>query len=87
MIDVSQTTYAGDRVYEIIQRLISIPHNKGQPLSIHAEMLEFCEIFRVISKSPLQTLLPTTMPVGILDRTIRPGHDTEGDARGPAGGT
>ena len=44
--------------------------------------MEVCEIFRVISKSPLQTLLPATMPVEILDRHIRPGHNTKEDARG-----
>ena len=56
MIDVGQATDAGDRVYKIIQRLISTPHNKGQPMSANAEMLEFYEIFRVMSKEPLQKL-------------------------------
>ena len=41
MIDVGPATDAGDRVYKIIHRLISILHNMGQPMSIHAEMLEF----------------------------------------------
>ena len=56
MIDVSQTTNTGDRVFEMIQTLLSIPHNMAQPLDMYAEMVEVCEIFQMVSKS--QTLLP-----------------------------
>ena len=45
MIDVGQATDAGDRVYEMIQRLISTPHNREQPMWVLAEMLEFYKIF------------------------------------------
>ena len=82
MIDVGQTTNTGDRVFEMIQRLLSIPHNMGQPLDMHAEMVEVCEIFQMISKS--QTLVPIMMPVEILDRLIRHRRDTGEDARGQA---
>ena len=84
MIDVSQTADAGHRVYEMIQGLFSIPHNKWQPLGTQTELLEVCEIFHMTSKCHLQTLLHTTMPVAILDRRIRPGHGTEEGARGQA---
>ena len=51
-----------------------------------AEMLEFYEIFRVLSKGPLQTMISTTMPAGSLDRTIRTGQGAEGNARVQAKG-
>ena len=57
-----------DRLFEMIQRLFSIPHNLAQPLDMHAEMVE---TFQMISKS--QTLVPIMMPVEILDRLIRHG--------------
>ena len=50
MIDECQTTDARERAYKIIQRLNLMTNNMGQPLSTHAEMLEFREILRVISK-------------------------------------
>ena len=34
MINVGQEIYAGDRFYKISQRLISISHIKGQPISV-----------------------------------------------------
>ena len=61
MIDVGQETDAGDRVYEMIRRLVLTPHSREQPMWVHTEMLQFYEIFRVISKGPLQTLISTTM--------------------------
>ena len=72
MIDVGQATNTRDRVCKIVQQLrsatmaTSIPHNneKHQPMGVHAEMSEFYEIFRVISKGTLETILSTTMPVG-----------------------
>ena len=49
MIDVGQTTNTGDRLFEMIQRLLSIPHNMTQPLDMHAVMVEVCEIFQMDS--------------------------------------
>ena len=39
MIDVGQATDAGDRVYKMIQRLVSPPHNREQLMWVHTEML------------------------------------------------
>ena len=79
MIDVGQTTDAGDRVHEMIRRLVSPLHNREQTMWVHADMLEFYKIFKTISKGPLQTLISTTMPVGSLGKAIILGKDTEED--------
>ena len=73
-------TDTGNRVVEMIQRLLSLPHNMAQSLGMHEEMVEVCEIFQMNSKG--QTLLPIIfmMPVEILDRLVRHGHDTKEDA-------
>ena len=39
MVDVGQARDAGDRVYEMIRRLVSPPHNREQPMWVHTEML------------------------------------------------
>ena len=73
-------TDTGNRVVEMIQRLLSLPHNMAQSLGMHEEMVEVCEIFQMNSKG--QTLLPIIfmMPLEILDRLVRHGHDTKEDA-------
>ena len=73
MIDVGQATDAGDRVYKMIRRLVSPPHNREQPMWVHTE---------TISKGPLHTLISTTMPVGSLDKAIGLEKNTEGAVRG-----
>ena len=87
MIDVCHAMNEGDWVCKIVHRLrptammLSMPHNKGkhQPMDVLPEMMEFYDIFRVLSKGSLQTLLSTTMPLGILDVALRSGQDTARD--------
>ena len=69
----------GDRVNEIVHHLDSTavvllgPQNmvEHQARGVPTEMVEFYEIFQVNDGGPLLTLLPTTMPIGILDMAFR----------------
>ena len=65
--------------------MILTPHNNEQPMSVHRDVGK-SEIFQIISNKPLQTLLSSTMPVGIIDKTFGPRQDTAGDAPGQAEG-
>ena len=51
-----------------------------QAMGVPTEMAELYEIFRVNDEGTLLTLLPTTMPVGILDMVFRFEQDPAEDA-------
>ena len=78
MIEVGQATGVGDRIHGMIQRLTSPPHTEAQTPQ---EMLEFYEIFKTISKGPLQTLMSTMMPIGNFDKAANLDEDGTGSGR------
>ena len=79
MINLGRMTDTGDRIFEMMKRLLSIPQSMTQPLDMHVEMVEFCEIFQMDRKG--QKLLTIMRPAEILDRLVIHKHDTMEDAR------
>jgi hypothetical protein len=74
----------GDRVHKLLQQLEStdmvllVPHHMmgHQTMDMSTMMAEFYEVFRIDKGGPSMRLLPTTMPVGILDMSLRFVNDT-----------
>ena len=57
--------------------LLETHHMTGrQTTDVSTMMAEFYKAFRVDKEGPSLTLLPTTMPTRILDKTFRFGKDT-----------
>ena len=74
----------GDRVHKLLQQLESTdivlfgPHHMmgHQIMYVSTVMAEFYDVFRVGKEGPSMMLLPTTMPVGILDMAFMFEKDT-----------
>ena len=77
MVNVGRMINTVSGIFEIINRLLSIPKTK-KTLDMYEEMVEICQIWKMDTEG--QQLSPIMMPTDILDRFVKHKHDTKENA-------
>ena len=77
MVNVGRMINTVSGIFEIINRLLSIPKTK-KPLDMYEEMVEICQIWKMDTEG--QQLSPIMMPTDILDRFVKHEHETKENA-------